>query len=214
MENNYTGVIDENNIEEIVGSLKVSFVTNYRNQVKECMIGLQSYDLDTLIKNHPEASRSLFVNGNLEYILPDSDYLFSIITPLYATESAPKRLVEEKVMDHLQDTLNAFEDEKLTGTKAALAWKEQKGVDIEHEDDADINERDKVKTPSISILKVMGWLTGLQHKPIIGEKIQITIHFDYDCLEKSKAHSVLPFHQCLCENNNNASGPHEDSRRF
>ena len=190
LEHNYTGVIDEKNIEEIVGSLKVSFVTNRRNQMKEFMIGLQSYDLDNLIKNHPEACRSLFVNGNLEYLIPDSDYLFSIMTPLYATESASKRLVEEKVMDHLQDTLNAFEDENLTGTKAALAWNEQKGVDIDNEDDADVEEREKFESPSISIPKVMGWLTGLQHKPLSGEKLQITIHFDHDCLERNPKHTV------------------------
>ena len=64
------------------------------------------------------------------------------MTPLYATGNASKRLVQEMVMDHLQDTLNAIEDEDLTGTKAALAWKEQKGVDIEHEDDADVDERE------------------------------------------------------------------------
>ena len=71
--------------------------------MKEFMIGLQSYDLDNLIKSHPETCRSLFVNVNLEYLIPDSDYLFSIMTPLYATESAAKWLIEEKVMDHLQD---------------------------------------------------------------------------------------------------------------
>ena len=36
----------------------------------------------------------------------------------------------------------------------------------------------------------MGWLTGLQHKPISGKRFNIPIYFDHDCLQNKPEHSV------------------------
>ncbi|KAK3741588.1 hypothetical protein QZH41_012530, partial [Actinostola sp. cb2023] len=69
LENNYTGVIDEKHIEEIVGSLKVSFVTCRSIYMKEFMIGLNCYGLDNMIRKHPDECKSLFVNGDLENLI-------------------------------------------------------------------------------------------------------------------------------------------------
>ena len=46
LENNCTGVIDEKHIDEILASLKVSFVTRRRLYLKEFMIGLSCFGLD------------------------------------------------------------------------------------------------------------------------------------------------------------------------
>ena len=193
LENNYTGVIDEKHIDEILGSLKVSFVTRRSLYMKEFMIGLSSYGLDEIIKSHPEECQPLFVHGGLENILPDADYLFSIITPVYSSSGCSRRTVEEKMMDYLQDTIIAFEDEHLSGSKAAIAWNDKKGdADSDEEVSESLKETkgEVFEAPCLSVPKLMGWLTGLQHKPISGERPSVKVHFDHECMEANPNHTV------------------------
>ena len=46
---------------------------------------------------------------------------------------------------------------------------------------------------SLTIPGVMGWLAGLQHKPINDEKPAITVYFDHNCLERNNKHTI-----CYC----------------
>ena len=87
------------------------------------------------------------------------------------------------MMDAFQDTLNAFEDKEVAGSKSAIAWN--------YDDDEDVSgKKDVLVSPDLTIPGVFGWLTGRQHKPIIGKRPTITVLFDHDCMKRNPKHSV------------------------
>ena len=98
-------------------------------------------------------------------------------------------------MNSLQDTLFAFEDADAKGYMSAFAW------NYKDDDEKAANERegtcDKaggdseiLEQPPLTVPGVMGWLTGLQHKPINDEKPAITVYFDHNCLERNNKHTI------------------------
>ena len=138
IDNNYTGVIDEDHIEEIIRSLKVSAVTRRSLYMKEFVIGLNCYGLADMIRKYPDKCQPLFVNGDLmKGVIPDADYLFSVMWPVYSEQGSSRKCIGMKMMDHFQDTLNAFEDEHMTGYLTAIAWRDFKddSEDSEKEDE-------------------------------------------------------------------------------
>ena len=193
-DNNYTGVIDEDHIEEIIRSLKVSFVTKRSLYMKEFMIGLNSYGLADIIRKYPEKCQPLFVNGDLKKgLMPDADYLFSALQPVYSEQGSSRKCIEEKMMDYFQDTLNAFEDERMTGHLSAVAWRDFKADDEDHEKEDEQKGQENpesFESASMNIPGVMGWLTGTQHKPINGEKLKVTVCFDHDCMQRNAKHTI------------------------
>ena len=79
------------------------------------------------------------------------------------------------MMDHLQDVLNSFEDDNLTGHTTAVAWNSRE----KEESDLSTELQEKFDNPGISVPGVMGWLTGSQLKPIFGQRpviMVLTIH--------------------------------------
>ena len=63
----------------------------------------------------------------------------------------------------------------------ACNYKEEEGN--ANEDEA-VNQDPKLSkflSPSLSVPGIMGWLTGLQHRPISGKRFNIPIYFDQDC---------------------------------
>ena len=92
-------------------------------------------------------------------ILPDADYLFSIISPVYSSFGCSRRSVEERMIDYLQGTIIAFEEENLAGLKAAVAWNDKRGSDDSDEEDGDSLKQIKVKVfeiPCLSVPELMG----------------------------------------------------------
>ena len=87
------------------------------------------------------------------------------------------------MIDHFQDFLIGLEDNYITGYKEALAWDTEEGASAdsveEHFQMADL-------TPA----GVLGWMTGQQHKPINGDKLEVTVLFDHHCLERNPKHTV------------------------
>lgn len=53
IDHGYTGTISDEHVEEIIRSLKVSFVSCRCLYMKEFIIGAESYGLDKIIKDHP-----------------------------------------------------------------------------------------------------------------------------------------------------------------
>ena len=51
----------------------------------------------------------------------DANYLAGLLRPQYSPEGSSRRLVEEKVVDHLQDFLLSLEDDNITGYSAPMA---------------------------------------------------------------------------------------------
>lgn len=82
-----TLAIKEENLDAIVTSLQVSFVSCRCLYMKEFMLGLSSYGLDQMIIQKPLACQPLFVAGDLEEdVTPDADYLFSLLESHYSRE--------------------------------------------------------------------------------------------------------------------------------
>ena len=196
IDNGYTGTIKEENLEAIIRSLKVSFVSRRCLYMKEFMLGLSSYGLDQIIMQKPLVCQPLFVIGELKKdVTPDADYLFSLLQPHYSREGTSRRCFEEDIMDFFQDTLNDYETGNMVGHLApvALNYKEEDeetGEENEKEAGTNEGENEVFESPSLSIPGVMGWLTGSQHKPISGEKFKIPVYFDHDCLKSKPGHTV------------------------
>jgi len=108
-EHGYTGVVDENHLDEISRSLKVSLVNRRSLYMKEFLKGMATYGLADLIENFPSVCQQLFVSGNFDkQLTPDANYLFSLMEPQYSPVGSSKRQIEEAVMDHFQDSLNLW----------------------------------------------------------------------------------------------------------
>lgn len=85
LEKGYTGPIDVEHIEAIIGSLKVGIVSKHALHMKEFVIGLNSYGMADMIKSKLDECRPLFVNGALKNeVVPDADYLYSLMMPQYS----------------------------------------------------------------------------------------------------------------------------------
>lgn len=89
IDNGYTGAIKEENLEEIIRSLKVSFVSRRSLYMKEFMLGLSAYKLDEMIIQKP-----LHLKKD---VIPDADYLFSLLEPQYSRQGSSKRCFEEDI---------------------------------------------------------------------------------------------------------------------
>ena len=91
--------------------------------MEEFLGGMRAYGLDELIKNHPEACKPLFVDGDFKKsLVPDANYLLSIIYPVYSEEGSSRKQIEDKMIDFFQDTLLSFEDGRAAGYTSAVAW--------------------------------------------------------------------------------------------
>ena len=80
------------------------------------------YRLGDLISSYPDICKALFLRMFQSKTIPDGNYLFSLLHPLYSVESTSKRIIEESIMDHMQDLLMSFEDQKVTHMPAVVAW--------------------------------------------------------------------------------------------
>ena len=181
LDHGYMGSISNEHVEEILRSLKVSFVSRRCLYMKEFMIGAKTYGLDTIIKEHPSSCEPLFVNGELKNgLVPSAEYLFSWMVPNYSVVGSTRRCTEEQIMDYLQDSLIAFEDENIVGHSYAVTWDEKESTEIRNQschgggDNQETHE--EFQTPVVNIPGVMGWLTGLQHVPISGGKPNIAVY--------------------------------------
>lgn len=164
-DNGFTGAIKEENLDDIVRSLQVSFVSRRCLYMKEFMLGLSSYGLDQMIIQNPLVCQPLFVPGDLmEEVTPDADYLFSLLEPHYSRKGTSRRCFEEDIMDFLQDILNDCE----TGNVAPIACNYKEERNAEEDEALDQDESLVFESPSLSVPGIMGWLTGSQHKPISG----------------------------------------------
>lgn len=201
IENGYSGPITSDHIDEIVNSLKVSFVNRRYLYMNEFKIGLNSYGLGDLISAHPDICKPLFLEEFYAESVPDGDYLFSLLKPKYSPESTTKRVIEESMMDHFQDLLISFEDNEITPKAAAVATKEEGDICDEAsdetpeghaEDDAEDGPGEEtLQKADLSIPGIMGWLTGQKHKkPMFEEKPRINVHFDHECLHRNPTHTV------------------------
>ena len=186
-EHGYTGVVDDDHIDEILRSLKVSLVNRRPLYMREFLKGMATYGLAELILKYPSVCQPLFVSGNFkEHLTPDANYLFSLMDPQYSPSGSTRRRIEEDVMDHFQDCLNVFEDGSIIGHSAAVAWNyKDANLDCQTPDGAETFEN-----PDLTVAGVMGWLTGQKHKPIDNQMFKVTVYFNHDCLKYNPKHRI------------------------
>ena len=93
--------------------------------------------------------QTFIVYGCLENILPDADYLFSIMSPVYKSSGCSRRSVEERTIDYLQNNIIAFEKVNLASSKAAVAWNDEKG---DNDSDEDGDSKKQIKGNLLGLL--------------------------------------------------------------
>ena len=187
-EHGYTGLVEEEHLDEIIRSLKVSIVNRRSLYMREFLTGMSIYGLEELLKSNPTVCQPLFVNGIFkEQLTPDANYLFSLMNPQYSQAGSSRRLIEENVMDHFQDCLNSIEDCNIVGHSAAVAWN-YKDDNL----DCEIQEvgAETFESPNLTVAGVMGWLTGQRHKPIGNQRLKVTVYFNHDCLKHNPNHKI------------------------
>ena len=180
MEHGYTGVISENGVENIIGTLRISIISRRIIYLKEFWKGLELYNFTSLIKDNSEICKSLFVRTSDTNV--DANYIVTLLSPVYSDPDSTRRVNEEQLLDHFQDFLMSLEDENVFGETEALAW---------CEGESDVAESaETFAHADLTPAGVLGWLTGQKHKPINGESLSITVNFDHDCLDRYPKHRI------------------------
>ena len=189
IEHGYTGIIDQKFIQDIVNSLKVRFVSDRMLYMQEFKKGLDIYGLGDLIQRNPDVCRPFFVKDFKKDLVPDADYLFSLMEPIFSEEGSTKRVIEESIMDYIQDLLIALEDTSVSGYSAPVAWNYDESQN--HPSTPAEDAEGLFETADMSVGGVMGWLTGQRHKHVsTKEKPTITINFDHECLLRNPNHKI------------------------
>ena len=119
----------------------------------------------------------------------DATCLFSLMSPDYSQASSSRREVEETLMDHFQGFLLALEDGNITGYESAVAWNYSDN-DIEIPESVAESVNEMFQIADLTSASILGWFTGQKHKQLNGEKIQITVKFDHDCVVRNPTHSI------------------------
>lgn len=187
VDNGYTGLVDDEHIDEIVGSVIISLVSKRILYLKEFLRGLSLYDIDELLSKAPDLCKPLFVQGLIEDTV-DANYLFSCMQPENSDPGTSRRALEERVVDNIQDFLNNIEDNKVTGYSAPIAWNydDEDGNKEKRLDD----EPEKFETPDVSVPGMMMWLTAQKHKPLNGKKMVTVIYFDHEFKTRDPKHTI------------------------
>lgn len=182
MEHGYTGRINEEHIDDMIGSLTVSLVNKRVLYLKEFREGLRLYGLSEILAKSPQACKPLFVTGQQEKV--DAAYLYSLMYPAFSEERSSRRKLEEDVMDSFQDFLIELEEGKV----APVAYHNE---DDESEDKSeDKHPMEMFRMLDLSPAGVLGWLTGQKHRQLNEDKIKIVVKFDHECLVRKPGHSI------------------------
>ena len=206
-ESGYTGIIDENHKDDIVGTMVVNTVCKRLLYLNEFAEGLKLFGLLDAIRANSDVAQPLFVANNDPI---DANYLFSLMCPQFSAEGSTKRVHEGQIMDNLQDFLFGLEDEAVTGYAEAIAWAadvssdqtlcgtlgtnqtENSLADREATNEGD-NEKgmsEKFEMANLSPAGVFGWLSGQRHKPLNGIPLTVTVEFDHECMSRNPKHTI------------------------
>ena len=164
----------------------VSIVTKRLMYLKEFFLGLELFGFGSILKNNVELLKEFFVVTDNEV---DANFVLSALTANFSATGSKRRKDEELIIDYFQDMLINLEDGKVSGQSEPLAYLHgDKGIEgsIEFEDDTVASET----TPDLSPAGMFKWLTGQRHKSLNGEKVEITVDFDHECLNRNSDHKI------------------------
>ncbi|CAH3033261.1 unnamed protein product [Porites lobata] len=182
VDHGYTGIIDHDHKEDVIGTMQLSIMTKRLLYMKEFCEGLKLYGAYDVIRGNASLCKPLFVKGSNQVV--DANYVFSLVNPSYSEQGSSKRPLEEAVIDNLQDFLMSLEDEQITGYSEPVAWKDFNDTNTESSEVERFQSMDT--TPS----GVLGWLTGQKHRPLNGEPLNVTALFDHDCFTRNPNHTI------------------------
>ena len=186
IDNGYTGVISHSNLSDIIGTMLISIVTKRLIYLKEFFLGLELFGFGSILKNNVELLKELFVVTDNSV---DANFVVSALTANFSAAGSKRRKDEELIIDYFQDMLFSLEDGKVSGQSEPLAYLHgNEGIEgsIESEDDKVAFET----TPDLSPCGIFKWLTGQRHKSLNGEKVEITVDFDHECLNRNPDHKI------------------------
>ena len=181
IEHGYTGLIRQDQVEDIVGSMLISIVARGALSLGEFMEGLDVYGLKDIIFKNQDACRSLFVKGKIEEV--DANYLIGLLKPQFSEGGSNKRAVEEHIVDHFQDFLLSLEDDGMEGYASAVASNYDCGEE-------ESTERERFEVAELSVPGVLKWLTGRRHRDITGSGLCIVVNFNHTCKIETPKHTI------------------------
>ena len=184
IEHGYTGIINTRHVEDIVGTVMISIISKRLLYLKEFRNGLNLYDLPTFFTSSANVCKDLFVIGQSKAV--DANFVVSCMKPCYSETGSSRRAVEEMLVDNFQDLLISLEDEHVTGHTEALAWND--GTDSIGNLEDDTAERKILQSADLTPAGVFGWITGRKH--VNGEKIEMIMNFDHECMIRNENHSI------------------------
>ena len=187
MEHGYTGVIKADNVDAIIGTVMISMISRRLLYLSEFLKGLEIFGVAAYVVQHPSIFKEAFVNTSRGNV--DANYVVSLFSPVYSPEGTSRRHIEEQVVDYFQDFLIQLEDNEVSGYTEAIAWKAQDEQNESVACDSD-EHKECFQSADLTPAGILGWLTGQKHEPINGESLQITIEFDYNCLERNPSHKI------------------------
>ena len=197
IDNGYTGVISHSNLSDIIGIMLISIVTKRLMYLKEFFLELELFGFGSILKNNVELLKELFVVTDNEV---DANFVVSALTANFSATVGKRRKDEGLIIDYFQDMLISLEDGKVSGQPEPLAYLHgDKGIEgsVEFEDDTVASET----TPDLSPVGIFKWLTGQRHKSLNGEKVEITVDFDHECLNRNPDHKICFPIVGACEKN-------------
>ena len=187
IEHGYTGIINVDNADAIMGTVMISMISRRLLYLSEFLKGLELFGVAANVVQHPCVFKEAFVNTTRGKV--DANYVVSLFSPIHSPEGTSRRHIEEQIVDCFQDFLIQLEDNEISGLTEAIAWKNQ---DEQNESEAcgSDEHQECFQSSDLTPAGILGWLTGQKHAPINGENLKITIEFDYDCMERNPCHKI------------------------
>ena len=186
LEHGCTGKVDNDHINDVVGTVMISLVSKRLLYLNEFRKGLDLFGLQALMQANSLLCKQLFVTGHGGKA-PDANYVVSCLIPCYSEAGSSRRAIEEEMVDHFQDLLISLEDERVPGYSEDLAWND--GEDsIPGTGDGD--ETSSCYSADLTPAGVLKWLTGQKHVPINGENLKIQVYFNHDCTTRNNLHTI------------------------
>uniref|UniRef100_A0A9J7YT29 HECT domain-containing protein n=1 Tax=Cyprinus carpio carpio TaxID=630221 RepID=A0A9J7YT29_CYPCA len=161
----YTGLIKPDNKEAIIRSIVLHATLRLIPLLKQLRKGLQVYNFVDILQDHCGLCQHFFVPTAVDDDNEaDADFIMQNILPKLSEKGTMREAREMAIVNFLQDFLQ----------------------EIESADD--ISDGD---TLPLTVPRVMQWLTGQGHKPLLmseRQEFKIALHFDHDCHQRMPAH--------------------------
>ncbi|XP_077093820.1 uncharacterized protein LOC143745586 [Siphateles boraxobius] len=161
----FTGIIKPENKGAIIRSIVLHATLRLIPLLKQLRKGLQVYNFVDILEEHFGLCQHFFVPSAVDDDNEaDADSIMLNILPSLSEKGTIRETRETAIINFLQDFLQEIES-----------------------DDPD---RD---TLPLTVPRVMKWLTGQGHKPLLmseRQEFKIALHFDHDCHQRMPAHRI------------------------